>query len=72
MDYSSTQKTVHHNVKENLNSGNGKLREAVNAHVQGIMALPTVQGSNPISIHEFWKKLLAHVQSLEKMGKLNT
>ena len=72
MDYPSKQKAVHHNVKENLNSGNGKVRKAVNAHVQGIMALPTVQGSNPISIHEFWKKLLAHVQSLEKMGKLNT
>ena len=48
------------------------MREAVNAHVQGIMALLTVQGSNPIRIREFWEKLLTHVQSLETTGKLNT
>ena len=72
MDYPSKQKAVRHNVKENLNLGNGKVREAVNAHVQGIMALLTVQGSNPIRIREFWEKLLTHVQSLETMGKLKT
>ena len=44
------------------------MSEVVNAHVQAIMALPIVHGSNPIHIHKFYEKLLMHMQSLEAMG----
>ena len=48
------------------------MSEVVIANVQATMALPTVYGSSPIHIHEFYQKLLTLVQSLETMGKLNT
>ena len=59
-------------AKNILTSRYGKVSEVVNAHVQAIMVLPIVHGSNPIGIHEFYEKLLTHVQSLETIGKLNT
>ena len=59
-------------VENILTSRYGKMSEAVNTHVQAIMTLQIVHGSNPISIHEFYEKLLTHVQSLETMGKLIT
>ena len=34
------------------------------------MSLPTINGSQPNKIHEFYEKLLFNVQSLETMGKL--
>ena len=34
--------------------------------------LPIVHGSNLIHIHEFYERLLTHVQSLETIEKLNT
>ena len=37
-----------------------------------IVALPIVYGGKSVSTHEFYEKLLTHVQSLETMGKLNT
>ena len=43
----------------------------INAHVQEIMGLPVVNGTNPKTIHEFYSKLIKHVQALETMGKLN-
>ena len=33
--------------------------------------LTTVNGTNPKFIHEFYSKLVTHVQALETMGKLN-
>ena len=48
----------------------GKPSEVVNASVENIMSLPTINGSQPNKIHEFYEKLLFHVQSLETMGKL--
>ena len=34
------------------------------------MSLPTINGSQPNKIHQFYEKLLFNVQSLETMGKL--
>ena len=42
----------------------------VNAYVENIMSLPTINGSKPNKIHEFYEKLLFNLQSLETMGKL--
>ena len=47
----------------------GKESEIINAHVNNI-ALPTLHGSNPNKISEFYEKLLLSVQALETMGKL--
>ena len=58
--------------KNILTSRYGNVSEAVNAHVQAIMALPIIHGSYPIRIHKFYEKMLTHVQSLETMGKLKT
>ena len=35
------------------------------------MELLVVNGTNPKVIHEFYSKLVIHVQILETMGKLN-
>ena len=43
----------------------------ISAHVQEIMKLPVVNGTNPKIIHDFYFKLVTHVQALETMGKLN-
>ena len=40
----------------------------INAHVQEIMGLPEVNGTNPKIIHECYSKLLTHVQALETVG----
>ena len=58
-------------VKNNLTPRYGKVSEVVNGHVQAIITLPIVHDSNPIRIHECYKKLMTHVQSLETMGKPN-
>ena len=57
-------------AKNILTSKYGQLSEIVNAFVQNIMALPMITGSHPKKIHEFCKKLLFNVQSLETLGKL--
>ena len=44
--------------------------EVVNAYVENIMSLPTIGGTQPARIHDFYEKLLFNVQSLETMGKL--
>ena len=49
-----------------------KVSEVVNKHVQAIVTLPIVHGSNSIRIHEFYEKLLTHVQSLGTTEKLDT
>ena len=43
----------------------------INAHVQESMRLPIVNGINPKITHEFYSKLVTHVQASETMGKLN-
>ena len=48
----------------------GKPSEVVNAHVENIMSLPTINGFQPNKINEFYEKLLFKVHSLETMGKL--
>jgi len=48
----------------------GKESEIVNAYISGIMSLPTIHGTNPNKILEFYEKLCSNVQSLETMGKL--
>ena len=57
-------------AKNILKTKYGKTSEIVNAYVQNIMALPTLTGSNPAKIHEFYEKLVFNVQSLETLGKL--
>ena len=35
----------------------------INTYVQEIMGLPVVNGTNPKTIHEFYSKLITHVQA---------
>ena len=58
-------------VKNILKSKYGKSSKVINAHVQEIMGLPVVNGTNPKTLHEFYSKLVKHVQALEAIGKLN-
>ena len=48
----------------------GKTSEIINAHVQNIMRLPTVTGTNPAKVHKFYEALFYNVQSLETLGKI--
>lgn len=47
----------------------GKPSEVANAHIQCIMALPVITGTNPTRINEFHEKLVTNIQTLESMGK---
>ena len=58
-------------AKQILKSKYGKPSEISNAHMQGIISLPVIHGSQPTKINEFYEKLLTHVQALETMGKLS-
>ena len=58
-------------AKQILKTKYGKPSEVVNAHIQNLMSLQSVNGANPVKIHEFYEKLVTHVQILETMGKLN-
>ena len=57
-------------AKTILGNRYGQPSEIVNAHIQAIMELPTVHGSNPVRIQEFYETLNTHVQALQTMGKL--
>ena len=46
-----------------------KPSEVANAHIQCIMALPIITGTNPTRINEFYEKLVTNIQTLESMGK---
>ena len=48
----------------------GRPSEVANAHIQSIIALPTVQGSQAARVHKFYEKLATNVQALETMGKI--
>ena len=57
-------------AKNILETKYGKNSEVINAHVQNIINLPTIQGTKPAKIHAFYETLLTSVQSLETLGKL--
>ena len=57
-------------AKNILKSEYGRTSEIVNAYIQNIMDLPTVNGTQPAKVHGFYKTLLYNVQSLETLGKL--
>ena len=57
-------------AKTILKAKYGKPSEVANAYTQCIIALPTVHGSQPVKIHEFYEKLATNVQALETMGKI--
>ena len=57
-------------AKNILESEYGKLSEIVHTYVNNIMGLPTVTGTSPKKIDEFYKTLQYNVQTLETLGKL--
>ncbi|XP_028408199.1 uncharacterized protein LOC114530777 [Dendronephthya gigantea] len=57
-------------AKNILKTKYGEISEIVNAYVENIMNLPTIQGTNTGKIHDFYSKLSFNVQSLETLGKL--
>jgi len=57
-------------AKSILKSKHGKPCEIVHAYVQNIMSLPTITGSQPKKVHEFYEILVYNGQSLETLGKL--
>ena len=59
-------------AKTILESKYGRTSEIVNAHIQKIMDLPTVNGTHPSKVNEFYETLLKNVQALETMGKLES
>ena len=48
----------------------GKPSEVANAHIQSVMALPTINKTNPYKIRDFYKRVIAHINTLDAMGKL--
>ena len=58
-------------AKNILKSKYGKPSEVANAHIQGIIALPTINQPIVLRIHDFYEKLATNVQSLDTMGKLD-
>ena len=50
----------------------GKPSEVINAHVNYLMNLPTINNANTTKIHDFYETLVRHTQALETMGKLNS
>ena len=57
-------------AKNILKSEYGNTSEIINTHVNNIMGLPTITGTNPVKVNEFYKTLLYNVQSLETLGKV--
>ena len=52
-------------TKSILQTKYGKTSEIMTSNVQRIMQLPVVFGKNPLKVHEFYEKLVTHVQALE-------
>ena len=48
----------------------GKPSEVANAHIQSVMALPTINNTNAYKILDFYKRLIAHMNTLGTMSKL--
>ena len=58
-------------AKNILKSRYGQITEVVNAHVQKIIDLPAVSGSNPNKVYKFYENLVVSVQTLMSLGKLH-
>ena len=58
-------------AKNILKTKYGRPTEVTNAHVQSIMRLPVITGTDPARICEFYEKLVTNIQTLESMGKEN-
>ncbi|XP_028418013.1 uncharacterized protein LOC114543407 [Dendronephthya gigantea] len=58
-------------AKTILKTRYGKESEVANAHMQSIISLPTISGSDARKINRFFETLVANTQALETMGKLN-
>ena len=56
-------------AKNILKTKYGRPSEVANAHMQNIMGLPVIPGTNPARISEFYEKLVTNIQTLESMGK---
>ena len=48
----------------------GQISEVINAHIQCILGLPKLHGTEPAKVHKFYETLASHVQTLETLGKL--
>ena len=48
----------------------GKTNEVANAHIQSVMALLTINNTNPYKIHDSYERLIAQINTLDTMGKL--
>ena len=57
-------------AKQILRARYGKPSEVANAHIQKIISLCTIHGTQPGKIIEFFEKLVTSVQTLETMGRL--
>ena len=49
----------------------GKTSEVANSHMQSIVSLPVVKGTQPKKIHEFFESLVTNTQAFETMGKIS-
>ena len=58
-------------AKTILKTKYGQVSEVVNAHIQCILELPKVQGTDPSKVHKFYETLASQVQTLETLGKLD-
>ena len=57
-------------AKNILKTKYGKPSEVSNAHVQQIISLQTLLGSQPGKVHEFYENLVTNVHALETFGKI--
>ena len=57
-------------VKAILKAKFGKPSEVANAHIKCIMSLPIITQGNVTKIHDFYEKLVTHLQALDTMGNL--
>ena len=48
----------------------GKPSEVDNAHVQSVTVVPTINNINTFKIHDFYERLITHINTLDRMGKL--
>ena len=57
-------------AKNMLSSKFGKTSELANSHIQNILSLPVITGTNTARINKLCEKLMTSVQSLDAVGKL--
>ena len=58
-------------AKTILKTKYGQGSKVINAHIQCILELPKVQGTDPSKVHKFYETLASQVQTLETLGKLD-